>query len=111
MKPTDEEAQEIGSGPEGADQGDPFRVGRIRSGPYRSVGFTYGYSRFSPSGRAERNLIAYDKGRPNLDKPGNPSPYTFRNSITKRKASLTALPLRKALWTSGSRRTRLVPAW
>jgi hypothetical protein len=36
---------------------------------------------------------------------------TLRNWITKRKASLTALSLRKAFRTSGSKRTRFVPAW
>jgi hypothetical protein len=36
---------------------------------------------------------------------------TLRNSITKRRASLTALSLRKAFRTSGSKRTRFVPAW
>jgi hypothetical protein len=46
--------------------------------------------------------------RPALRLPVTP---TLRNSITKRKALLTALSLRKALRTSGSRRTRLVPAW
>ena len=35
---------------------------------------------------------------------------TLRNSITKSKASWTALSLRKALRTSGSKRTRFVPA-
>ncbi len=36
---------------------------------------------------------------------------TFRNSIAGHKASLTALSWRKALRTSGSKRTRFVPAW
>ena len=36
---------------------------------------------------------------------------TLRNSSTRRKASFTALSLRKALRISGSSRTRFVPAW